>query len=1062
MAKAIPMAIPIPIAIPMAIPILAAVPSSPGGPMPAPARRIVVWSLVASLALALLPGEDPLVHADYVVKEGTVHKDMRTDALPWLDNRTHRFGSIWLTVNNWGWLGNFNDYDDDAYLDAESQDWAPQCEVPGGSRVQYLFAAGLWVGALIVEPSGLEIPRVSTGADGYVAGEAHEFYPDDRTPIEERSTRTGAVNRLGQAVEHPLAVSEQDFHAVYTDTLVDNQFTPPVEGVSHRPLGIRITQKSYSWSYEYASRLLIIDYEVENVASRYLKNLYVGLYVDGDVGRRGYQEKNLDDIAGFMEQAYDSARGQWIAVNTAWIADNDGRDSDVDQGNSFTAPHVTGFRVLRSPNPKLRTSFNWWTSSLSAAQDFGPAWLSWDGQPRGGWSVQRGTPLSDGEKYFVLSNGEFDYNQWHVADTPWILGHPQEWHAGDGSLLRSETWSDPSTGAYDAADVANGYDTRYLLSWGPMGVYDYSDAAGNWVYRLNPGEKFSFTVALVAGLNFHASNAPQSADGSLDPSRYDFRSLETSALWAQRIYDNELVDTPIFDFGDDGVPGTGDLGENDGVPETGDGWFGEDAGSDGLYARLAVDQDSAAVWYFGHFMGWYTGPDADGSENNGRLDPGEDELLWNLQNFVADSGYVYAGPKFSRGGHAWVDDGAGGRRLMSLGDRDQNEWFIGHLNLNGLLDRGDGIPDFQGPPPPPPPVILAAAGDEEVILRWKDNAERYVDPFSHERDFEGYRVWVADENLEDRYSLLAEYDRVDFAYFDSQGLLRTRPDGRGLGVAPPDTTAEMWTLRPVGPNTGLETIRRPHGWTESFSDENGDLVWNAPEPYVDGNGSGRWDEGEPFEDLDGDRSHAPGEPFVDENGNGQFDVADDYTVYELRLAPVRSLFPRWYAVTSYDYGDFHTGTEPLESARTANAVRLAPSGLPSRPVRVVPNPYRMDQDYTRRYFTGAPGGEGLAWENQDDGDPQYLPQQDRRLEFFNLPARCAIRIYTVAGDLVQVLHHNVGNDRNLRWASPHSEGWDLNNRNFQLVAPGLYYFSVEDLTPGGDGGIQTGTFVVVG
>ncbi|MDP2359654.1 MAG: hypothetical protein Q8O14_02715 [bacterium] len=1016
----------------------------------------LVLFLAALLALPRHAG------ADYLIKDGTVHKGAQVDALPWLDNRTHRFGTIWLTVNNWGWLGNFNDYDTDAYTDAEVLDWAPQCEVPGGSRVQYLFAAGLWVGALIVEESGLVDPRVSTGADGYVAGEAHEFYPDDRTPIAERSTRSSAYNGLGDYVTSELAVSEQDFIAVYSDTLVDSQLTPPVGGVVHKPLGIRITQKSYSWSYEYASRTIIIDYEVENIAERYLKNLYIGLYVDGDVGRRGYSEKNLDDIAGFIEQAYDSARGEWIAVNTAWIADNDGRDADVDVGNQFTAPHVTGFRVLRSPNPKLRTSFNWWTSSLSPEQDYGPAWRSWTGNPDGAWSLLRGTPLGDREKYFILSNGEFDYNQWHVDDPAWIAAHPQDFLGATGNLLRREEWQDPSESGVNAADVANGYDTRYLISWGPMGVFDHVDNTGRWIYRLNPGEKFSFTVALVAGLNLHDVNQPQQPEGPLDPSRYNFRGLENSALWAQRIYDNEMVDTPVFDFGEDGIPDTNDLGEGDGVLDTGDGWFGEDAGSDGLYAILPADQDSVAVWYFGHFMGWYTGPDADGSENNGRLDPGEDELLWSLQNFVADSGFVWAGPKLSRGGHAWVKDGAGGRRRISLGERDECDWFIGHLNLNGVLDRGDGIPDFQGPPPPPPPVIVAETGDDEIILRWKDNAERYVDPFSHLRDFEGYRVWVANDNLENRYGLLGEWDEVNYAYYDAAGRLRSMPDRRGFDEAPPDSTDEMWNRWAVGPNNGLQVIRRPHGWTEPFTDLNGDLVWNAPEPYADQNGNERWDPGEPFQDLNANHRWDAGEPYEDLNADGEFTTAENYTVYELRLSPVRSHFPRWYAVTAYDFGDFMTGTEPLESARTANAVRLAPSGLPTRKVGVVPNPYRMDLDYTQRYMEGFAGGGGLSWENQWDDTPDYWPQQDRRLDFINLPRQCLIRIYTVAGDLVQILPHNVAGDANRRWASPHSESWDLNSRNYQQVAPGLYYFSVEDKTPEGEGAIQTGTFVIIG
>lgn len=998
--------------------------------------------------------------ADYLIKGDEAGKGRDADALPLLDNRTHRFGTMWLTVNNWGWLGNFNDYDTDAYVDLETLEWAPQCEVPGGSGVQYLFAAGLWVGALIVDDRGLTDPRVSTGADGYVAGEAHEFYPDDSTPIRELSTRSNAINGLGQHVSSPDAVSEQDFIAVYSDTLVDSQLTPPVAGAYHKPLGIRITQKSYSWSYEYASDILIIDYEIENVASHYLKNLFIGLYVDADVGRRGFQEKNLDDIAGFVEQAYDSARGQWIDVNTAWIADNDGRDEDLDTGNSLSCPDVTGFRVLRSPNPKLRTSFNWWTSSLAAEQDFGPSWQSWVSSEAGNWTVLRGTPMTDREKYFILSNSEFDYNQWLVEDSDWITANPQEIRNDEGQLLRSEMWQDPQQNTVDAADVANGYDTRYLISWGPMGIFDHVDNTGRWIYRLNPGEKFSFTVALVAGHGFHDRNQPQQMGGSLDPTLFDFRSLENNAVWAQRIYDNELVDTPIFDFGEDGIPGTSDLGENDGLLDTGDGWYGEDAGSDGLYAPIPVDQDSAAVWYFGHFMGWYTGPDEDGSENNGILDPGEDELLWTLQNFVSDSGYVYAGPRFSKEGRSWVKNLEGTRTAMTFGAGAQPDWFIGHLNLNGVLDRGDGIPDFQGPPPPSPPVLYAETTEDAVILRWKDNAERTVDPFSHLRDFEGYRIWVGNDGRENSFSLLGEYDRIDFAYFDAEGLIRTMPDARGFDEAPMDSTVENWNRQAVGPNNGLLPIRNPHGWTEAFEDENGDLVWNAPEPFADSNGNGQWDEGEPYQDLNANRRRDPGEPFTDENGNSQFDTAEDYTVYEVVISPVRSLFPRWYAVTAYDFGDFLTGTEPLESAKTANALQAAPSGLPGRKVLAVPNPYRMNADYTTTYM--GEGGPGLSWENQADGTPEFWPQQDRRIDFINLPVKAIIRIYTVAGDLVQILPHNVDGDANRGWGSPFSESWNLNNRNFQMVAPGLYVFSVEDQTDERKGATSTGKFVIIG
>ena len=166
------------------------------------------------------------------------------------------------------------------------------------------------------------------------------------------------------------------------------------------------------------------------------------------------------------------------------------------------------------------------------------------------------------------------------------------------------------------------------------------------------------------------------------------------------------------------------------------------------------------------------------------------------------------------------------------------------------------------------------------------------------------------------------------------------------------------------------------------------------------------------------------------------------------------LIPKYYAVTSYDYGDFKTGTQPLESAKIANAIYVAPSGSNRRPVGVVPNPYRANEDYLAYHG-------GVSWENRDDGTTEYFPQTDRRLYFYNLPKECFIRIYTVAGDLVDIVPHNVSGDSNQGWNADFAEAWDLNSRNHQQVVAGLYLFTVEDMTPEKKGDIQTGKFVVI-
>jgi hypothetical protein len=72
-----------------------------------------------------------------------------------------------------------------------------------------------------------------------------------------------------------------------------------------------------------------------------------------------------------------------------------------------------------------------------------------------------------------------------------------------------------------------------------------------------------------------------------------------------------------------------------------------------------------------------------------------------------------------------------------------------------------------------------------------------------------------------------------------------------------------------------------------------------------------------------------------------------------------------------------------------------------------------------------------------------------------------IRIFTLAGDLVAVVPHNIAGDLNQGWISDYSESWDLNSRNNQQVVSGLYLFSVEDYTQGNRGKIQTGKFVVI-
>ena len=105
-----------------------------------------------------------------------------------------------------------------------------------------------------------------------------------------------------------------------------------------------------------------------------------------------------------------------------------------------------------------------------------------------------------------------------------------------------------------------------------------------------------------------------------------------------------------------------------------------------------------------------------------------------------------------------------------------------------------------------------------------------------------------------------------------------------------------------------------------------------------------------------------------------------------------------------------------------------------------------------------------------------LSPMHRRIEFINLPARCTVRIYSLGGNLVNVLNH-IGHNRQgwgdytdwdrlvmnepkvLTGYDNHggTEPWNLRNRFGQVVASGLYFFHVTDSR----GETQTGKFYVI-
>ncbi|MCP4567546.1 MAG: hypothetical protein GY841_08205 [FCB group bacterium] len=418
----------------------------------------------------------------------------------------HKINNIWLAVSNGGTFGiGFSNSE----MDPETGEPAPSCEYPAGSDITYLYIASFWAGAVVGRDT-----LVTVGFDGnrFVS----ELWPD--------AGDKGAIVRLSNmktSLEYSLeAVSEQDFVCSYTDTFTDPGLTgtDPFDNRRHLPLGLKIQQRTYGWSYDYSEDFIIFDYTIENINQFPLKQIYFGLYVDADVYHESGQSGGWsDDICGYVHSmpsvdmpCYEDT------VRIAWTADNDG-DPNPTAGNvlDFHSPAgLTGTAVLRTPKDDLQYSFNWWIANSNAEYDWGPRMAATPEKPFRDFGTGMGSPNGDLNKYYVMSSNEFDYDQLESAVS----------HTSQGFM------APPSR----AEDFADGYDARYLFSFGP--------------FDLQPGDTIPITLAYVAGSGFHQYGEDfEDYWNPYQPQLYQdqlsFADLGNNAKWAHWIFDNPGVDT---------------------------------------------------------------------------------------------------------------------------------------------------------------------------------------------------------------------------------------------------------------------------------------------------------------------------------------------------------------------------------------------------------------------------------------------------------------------------------------------------------------------------------------
>ncbi|MCI0404545.1 MAG: T9SS type A sorting domain-containing protein [candidate division Zixibacteria bacterium] len=824
--------------------------------------------------------------------------------LPNLQQCTHKVGRLWFTVSNYGIFGNQGNY---FLRDCLTGQPTSSAEFPGGSSIEYLLQGALWIGA-VVGPD--KDTLVHLGTDGWLG--VRHFFPGEGASGE---FLRRSINRQSPYYD-PLAKSDMDLIATFYDTVTHPFFNTgnpdPEDGKTYKPMGLKIVQSSYSWASGWGQDWVMLDYQIHNQGLEPLRKAYVGIYLDADIGYLNTENRSVDDLSGFIFRVPSSSNIFPCAdtLGLAYAYDNDGDP----EGGSFgaTSPKAAiGVRVVRIPVnlSKTRPVFNWWTIDNDGA-------LDWGAQKTPGRINQasgRGQPMGGGMKYYYLSNQEADYDQVYSA----IDQSSRDLGFGTG-------WFPPPGPLSTAVDLANGSDTRFLLSFGPFDV--------------EIGDSLPITFGLILADGFHQ-----------EPDNLE-RNLGT---------------------------------------------------------ELANYTDPARV-------------------NNYKAALNNALLIQNsrLIGQVFDTPFEYAGRLCTV-----IVNGASG-------DAEP---------IRDSIRVGDGVPDFRGPSAPPLPQLYYTIREGEVTVRWfGKETEASRDPFTGVSDFEGYKVHLSSDGY--NYTTIGYYDKINWKPHvllrNSFGIFEWFPS-----PTPPLTYDQIQELYAVRWDTCLN---KPGNITHPIDPKK----FSAPFEVLTFQSFPEVDPFRCFPDTTKTGIRVSFGPsfrnrrdtimyFVPVDFNLGLDQAKLYPSvtdpsndsaywYEYKLSGLFPSEPVYLAITSFDngYASPTLRIDPQEYIPSLNARAVYPFPSDSERVAnklkisVYPNPYRIDHNYS--HFEKPKINEGALVSTQ-------------KLNFINLPPKCAIRIYTLDGDLVQQINH----DKAPNATDAGFETWDMLTRNAQKVAAGMYLFSVE-------------------
>lgn len=251
-------------------------------------------------------------------------------------------GRINVNITNWGLIGSqFSTYT--TYSDAPSVQW------PGGSGMEYVFAAGLWIGGSrngVVsvstgqyeteilpgpEPENVLyeawetvlVAPVHGGVPTGVPGDLPEGDDDGDGRVDEDPLDGFDNDGDGRVDEDFAQLGSQMLTCLMRDdTRLAGQMFP-----NHRPLNVEVRFSACAWNTSAEQDLIGLRWVIRNVGLSPIEDLYIGFLVDGDIGRHDDGAAGEDDLAGNFSGLVRQPEGSFADLEYAWMRDGDPVDT---------------------------------------------------------------------------------------------------------------------------------------------------------------------------------------------------------------------------------------------------------------------------------------------------------------------------------------------------------------------------------------------------------------------------------------------------------------------------------------------------------------------------------------------------------------------------------------------------------------------------------------------------------------------------------------------------------------------------------------------------------------